>query len=61
MSEHLKVRHALEDAQSRVHTIAQVHDRLWRAHEVHTMALSGFMGELVGHLRSSASGCAIDF
>jgi len=53
-SAHIEVQRALEDAQSRVQTIAQVHDRLWRAHEVHTINLADFMAELVEHLRTTA-------
>jgi len=54
-SDHHEVKQALDDAQSRVQTIAQVHDRLWRAHEVHTIDLAGFMRELLEELQSSAS------
>jgi len=49
-----EVERALEDAQSRVQTIAQVHDRLWRAHEVHTINLAEFLAELIEHLRTTA-------
>jgi two-component sensor histidine kinase len=45
---------ALEDARTRVRTIASVHDRLWRADEVHAVDLAEFMGELCEQLRSSA-------
>ena len=45
----------LEDARARVATIAQVHDRLWRKDEVHTVNLAEFMGELCEQLRSSAT------
>jgi len=48
-----EVERALEDAQSRVQTIAQLHDRLWRADEVQCISLAGFMSELVEQLRSS--------
>jgi two-component sensor histidine kinase len=45
---------ALEDARTRVQTIASVHDRLWRTNEVHRVDLAEFMGELCEQLRSSA-------
>jgi two-component sensor histidine kinase len=54
-ADHPAVERALEDAQSRVHTIAQVHDRLWRAHEVDSISLADFMEELVERLRSTAT------
>jgi len=49
-----EIERALNDAESRVHTIAQVHDRLWRAHEVQTINLADFMGELAEQLRFTA-------
>ncbi|MBM3605431.1 MAG: GAF domain-containing protein [Alphaproteobacteria bacterium] len=45
---------ALDDARARVTTIAQVHDRLWRADEVHTINLAEFVDELCGQLRATA-------
>jgi two-component sensor histidine kinase len=48
------LRQALEDARSRVQTIAGVHDRLWRSDEIHSVNLAEFMGELCEELRSSA-------
>lgn len=48
------LRRALSDAQTRVHTIAQVHDRLWRKDDVHTINLAEFLGELCEHFRASA-------
>lgn len=45
---------ALDDARTRVTTIAQVHDRLWRADEVHTINLAEFMSELCELIRASA-------
>jgi two-component sensor histidine kinase len=53
-SGHPEVEHALQDAQTRVQTIAQVHDRLWRSHEVDTISLADFMSELVEQLRLTA-------
>jgi len=49
-----EVEQALGDAESRVQTIARVHDRLWRASEVSTIDLADFMQELVEQLRSTA-------
>lgn len=46
---------ALEDARARVTTIAHVHVRLWRAHEVHTIHLAEFMGELCDDIEKSAT------
>lgn len=55
MSGNPDVERALADAQSRVRTIAQVHDRLWRADEVQMVDLADFMGELCEQLRATAS------
>ena len=55
MSADPELKRALADAQARVHTIAQVHDRLWRSHEVHTVDLAAFLHELCEELRSSAT------
>ncbi len=38
--------HALDDASSRVQTIAQVHDHLWRGDAISFIELSDFVGEL---------------
>ncbi|AYF00441.1 histidine kinase [Paracoccus yeei] len=46
---------ALDEARARVSTIAQVHDRLWRADEVHTINLAEFMGELCDEIRATAA------
>jgi two-component sensor histidine kinase len=58
------LRQALADAEARVHTIAQVHDRLWRHNEVRSVNLAEFLGELCTKLRGSAPhftvGCSID-
>jgi len=53
-SPHAEVEQALGDAESRVQTIARVHDRLWRAQEVSTIDLADFMQDLVEQLRSTA-------
>lgn len=54
MSSEPEVKRALADAEARVLTIAQVHDRLWQNDEVHTLNLAHFMDELCEQLRSSA-------
>ncbi|WP_201838430.1 sensor histidine kinase [Microvirga zambiensis] len=58
------LRRALADAEARVHTIAQVHDRLWRHNEMRSVNLAEFLGELCVKLRGSAPhftvGCHID-
>jgi two-component sensor histidine kinase len=58
------LRQALSDAEARVHTIAQVHDRLWRHNEMRSVNLAEFLGELCTKLRGSAPhfavGCSID-
>ncbi len=41
-----EVGHALDDASSRVETIAQVHDHLWRGDAISFIELSDFVGEL---------------
>jgi two-component sensor histidine kinase len=53
-SSHPEVGRALADAESRVQTIARVHDRLWRAHEVNSLDLADFIGELAEQLRLAA-------
>jgi two-component sensor histidine kinase len=58
------LRQALADAEARVHTIAQVHDRLWRHNEMRSVNLAEFLGELCTKLREAAPqftvGCSID-
>jgi two-component sensor histidine kinase len=58
------LRRALSDAEARVHTIAQVHDRLWRHNEMRSVNLAEFLGELCAKLRESAPhftmACSID-
>lgn len=48
------LKRALEDARARVATIAQVHDRLWRADEVQTVNLAEFMGALCDQILATA-------
>ena len=55
MSSDPALQSALDDARARVTTIAQVHDRLWRADEVHTINLAEFMGELCDQIRVTAA------
>lgn len=45
----------LDDARARVTTIAQVHDRLWRANEVQMVDLAQFMDGLCEHFRASTT------
>lgn len=47
------LRQALADAQTRVQTIAKVHDRMWRKDEVDAVNLAEFLGELCADLQSS--------
>lgn len=54
MARDADLKRALDDAQGRVHTIAQVHDRLWRSNEVHSVDLAEFMTELCQQLSQSA-------
>lgn len=50
------VRHALEDASSRVAAIAQVHDQLWRGSRIGFIDLADFMNELCRQLGNGATG-----
>jgi two-component sensor histidine kinase len=54
MSSEPEVQRALADAQTRIHTIAQVHDRLWRSNEVQTVDLAEFMSELCEQFKQTA-------
>jgi PAS domain S-box-containing protein len=53
-STHEEVRSALEDAWTRVQTIAQVHDHLWKRREVTTIELAEFLASLCAGLRATA-------
>ncbi|WP_020186350.1 histidine kinase dimerization/phosphoacceptor domain -containing protein [Methylopila sp. 73B] len=55
MSSNAELKQSLADAQARVQTIAQVHDRLWRKDEVETINLPDFMGDLCHQIRSTAA------
>lgn len=59
LSESDDVKLALQEAGQRVHTIAAVHDRLWRRSEVRSVSLREFIGELCLQFESAAAGCAI--
>jgi len=48
------LRQALDAACTRVMTIAQLHDRLWRADEVQAVNLVAFMDEVCNQIRASA-------
>jgi two-component sensor histidine kinase len=54
MSSDPEVQRALADAQTRIHTIAQVHDRLWRNNEVQSVDLAEFMSELCEQFKQTA-------
>lgn len=53
------VKNALEDASSRVATIAQVHDHLWRGARIGFVELADFMTELCKKLQGSTLGHTI--
>jgi two-component system, sensor histidine kinase PdtaS len=50
------VKTALQDAEARVGTIAQVHDHLWRGTQIGLIELSDFVGELCKKLHGTAQG-----
>jgi len=58
-SDNAEVRRALEDAQTRVQTIAAVHDRLWQADEVHSIDLADFLGGLCEQFVASGPANAV--
>jgi two-component sensor histidine kinase len=49
------VRNALQDAASRITTIAQVHDHLWRSAEIGFVDIADFVGELCRKLQETIS------
>jgi two-component sensor histidine kinase len=55
------VKSALEDASSRVATIAQVHDHLWRGARIGFIELADFMAELCKKLKGTTMGCTLHF
>lgn len=58
------VQNALKDAASRITTIAQVHDHLWRSTRIGFVDISDFAGELCSKLQQTVLGnkitCAFD-
>ena len=54
-SESEDVRDALEDAASRITTIAQVHDHLWRSTKIGFVDVADFAGELCRNLQQTVS------
>lgn len=52
----LDVKNALQDASSRVATIAQVHDHLWRGTQIGFIELADFMTELCKKLKGNMRG-----
>src|SRR6201997_2796717 len=50
-----EVRDALKDASSRITTIAQVHDHLWRSARIGYVDIADFAGELCGKLQETIS------
>jgi two-component sensor histidine kinase len=53
------VQNALKDAASRITTIAQVHDHLWRSTQVGLVDIADFAGELCHKLQETSLGHAI--
>lgn len=53
LSDNSEVQTALLDAEARVQTVAQVHDRLWRVNDVRSIDLAGFLEELCLYLGAS--------
>lgn len=49
-------REAMEDFANRVYAIAQVHKRLYTSHDIRTVALGGYLGELIRDLYKSMAG-----
>jgi len=49
------VRNALKDAASRITTIAQVHDHLWRSNKIGFVDVADFAGELSRNLQETVS------
>lgn len=56
-----EVKAAIEDAHTRISTVAQVHDRLWRSHEVRSVDLGEFMGDLCRELQGTAPGVRLSY
>ena len=60
-SDNDEVRRALSDAETRVQTIAAVHDRLWRTDEVHSINLADFLGGLCEQFLASGPKYAVSY
>lgn len=58
-STHEDVKHALTSASHRVHTIAAVHDRLWRQRDVRSVDLKEFVSDLCKQFAAATSAKSI--
>lgn len=56
-----EVKRALTDAETRVLTIAQLHDRLWRTEEVHHLCLQEFLTDLCEKFNGMGPGDVLTF
>jgi two-component sensor histidine kinase len=56
----LAARRQLEDATTRISTIAHIHQRLYRDQEIKTINFGAFLSELCADLQGSASHCSLD-
>ena len=56
-----EVRRALQDAGARITTAAQVHDRLWRQHELSSVDLDAFLRDLCDDLGRNSAGCRLEY
>lgn len=57
----VEVRTALDDAQTRVATVAQIHDRLWRQYDAKTTDLCGFLNDLCARLHETSLEHRLEF
>jgi PAS domain S-box-containing protein len=60
-SHHPDVRQSINDAATRVGTIASVHDQLWQQQDVQTVELSEFIGRLCASLQEGGPGHQVRF
>jgi two-component sensor histidine kinase len=56
----LAARHQLEDATTRISTIAHIHQRLYRDQEIKTINFGAFLSELCADLQGSAVHCSLE-
>ena len=56
----LAARRQLEDATTRISTIAHIHQRLYRDQEIKTINFGAFLSELCADLQGSASHCSLE-